>query len=365
MEKPLEVLTKNSRITGTCFGKDFPTMIDGIYIQFKDTFFFSYIIQFILVLLLFSNVGSGPYWKILFYASLSGLIGSLFENITLAYICQESQRENHGKVVPFLLSEIFWVITEYSIPYLNLIKMKTLSREDSSKRIKYIIYFLSVPFVVMRICIGCSRMIKGYLDDQTIEVFHGIAFGIMAISEVVCSIYILHFIAKYNKRVTLNPSFFVKYFQHSSYNILIAVDIVSILLSLLYIYVNLVNSNGIILTRASVIPFHSFKSVFILILAIDACLFKYGANVGSSINGTSEYNLTVKGAGTNNTFDISIKSNNYKNLFYSSLDSPSNLHPSSTLNNILYENKNLTHSLSSSNSISDMKYPNKYININS
>lgn len=326
----MNIITKNSPSTGTCFNKDFPTMLDGFYTQIKDTFFFSYIIQFILIALMYSRIGSGQYWKILFFGSLSGLIGSMLENITLAYICQDNQRENYNQVFTFFISELFWIFTEYSIPYLNLIKMKAISKGGLAKSISYLIYLLFIPFALMRFSIGYNRMIKGYLNDKSIEVYHGIAFGVMAVADILCSIFIIYFIKKYNQRVTLNPSGFMHYIQHSSYTILITIDIVGVILSLLYIYVNLINSNGAFLTSKSVIPFHSFKSVFHLILAIDACLFKYGANLSSSTHGSSDYNITSKGPGPSSNHDLNIKNNNYYSI---DVPIPPNIYQMNQLNN--------------------------------
>lgn len=340
------IITKNSPDSGTCYNKIFASAIDGVYSQFKDTFFFSYIIQFILVTLMYYSVGGGYYWKILFYGSLAGLLGSLFENLTLAYICQESQIDNNSQVVTFFISEIFWIVTEYSIPYLNLIKMKAISKEGLANIISYVIYALFIPFAIMRFAIGYTRMTKGYLNDKNIEVYHGFAFGVMAIADILCSIFIIYFIQKYNKRVTLNPSNFMHYIKHSSYTILITVDVVGIFLSLLYIYVNLVNPNGVILTRKSVLPFHSFKSVFHLILAVDACLFKYGANVSSSVHGT-EHNITSKGPGPSSNYDLNVKNNNYKNLSNYAIELPT-----------LTDSYSLNHKFDSFDD--EIKYPEKF-----
>jgi len=311
-------LTKISPNTGTCYNKEYVHMLDGIYIQFKDTFFFSYIIQFILVTLLYFNVGSGQYWKILFYGSIAGLMGALLENVTLAFICQESQRNNPGRVYTFLLAEVFWILTEYSIPYLNLIKMKALSKNKKAVFIKSTIYVLFIPFAIMRFLIGYTRMQRGYLNDRSIELYHGFAFGVMAISEILCTSFILITVHKYNHRVTINPSLFLHYIQHSSYTILITVDICSIILSILYILVNLVIDNGVILTRNSVLPFHSFKSVYLLILAIDACLFKYGANVATaSAHGTTD--IGSKNTGISESYKAGIFKSSIVNVTSNSM----------------------------------------------
>jgi len=301
MEKRLlfeytEELTKTSPGTGTCYTKGSDTVLDGIYSQFRDTFFFTYIIQFVLVFLMYKTAGSGRYWRVLNYASIAGLLASCCENIVIAFICSESNKLKNGKVYPFLIGEIFWIITEYSIPYLNLIKMKAIAKGRIATVIKWLIYLLLVPFAISRILIGYCRMQRGYLNDEEIELFHGIAFGIMAVADLLCTIFILYFIRSYSNRSSTHGNDLTNHIQQSSYTILIAVDVVSLLLSILYIAVTFIyrhptlKDNKIltnILTRNCVLPFHCFKSVFLLILATDALLFKYGASNNTSLRDSS------------------------------------------------------------------------------
>jgi len=57
----------------TCFGKTNRGFIEGFFTEFRDSYRYTFLIQFILVSLLYFNVGKGVYWKVLFYASLAGL----------------------------------------------------------------------------------------------------------------------------------------------------------------------------------------------------------------------------------------------------------------------------------------------------
>ncbi|OUM63947.1 hypothetical protein PIROE2DRAFT_60976 [Piromyces sp. E2] len=75
--------------TQTCYGKEFDGFMIGLLHQFRDTFFYALIIQFLLVALMYNSVGKGIYWRVLFYASLAGILGSFFENGTVAYVCQQ------------------------------------------------------------------------------------------------------------------------------------------------------------------------------------------------------------------------------------------------------------------------------------
>ncbi|ORX47917.1 hypothetical protein BCR36DRAFT_584617 [Piromyces finnis] len=301
---------KTNDETGTC-STTYATVLIGIYKRFKDTFFFSYIIQFILVYLMYMNVGNGHYWKVLFYASLFGLIASVIENFTLAYECSEKYISLIDNSAPtYLIVEVFWILTEYSIPYLNLIKMKAIAKSKVAKTITYVIYALFIPFAIARLCIGYSRMKKRYLDDDTIQVLHGFAFLIMGVADLICTVFIIIFINKYNDRSSTHGNDLTDHIQQSSYTILITVDVVSLLLSVLYIFVTFFNTKndekklGGLFSNDSVLPFHCLKSVFLLILATDALLFKYGASNNTSLRNSSE-NVT-----TNNINESSFRNTN-------------------------------------------------------
>ncbi|ORX77618.1 hypothetical protein BCR32DRAFT_328856 [Anaeromyces robustus] len=356
--------TKYTPSTGTCTGSE-SGLLDNIYLMFKNTFFFSYVIQFLLVWLMYKFAGSGRYWKMLFIASIAGLFAASIENITLATICsgaheiieeinaqtaisgieQDKNTIYKGKVIMFLLAEPFWIITEYSIPILNLIKMKAISKGKVAKIIKYSIYVLGIPFSVIRFTIGFNRYMNGYLNDDYIKILHGFAFGIMAAADIICTIFIIYFVNKYNRRVS-NGNNLTDYIQQSSYTILITVDFVSLFLSILCIYVNVFSNHIVPFTPNSATPFHCVKSVFLLILAVDALLFKYGANNSTSLQNSSE-NTTLKAIsenyGSKNKSALSI-GKPYNTTFNGSMNlstigSPTVVNPNvSTVNNISTSN---------------------------
>ncbi|ORX48934.1 hypothetical protein BCR36DRAFT_584050 [Piromyces finnis] len=300
--------------TQTCYGKEFDGFFVGLLHQFRDTFFYALILQFLLVALMYKSVGKGIYWKVLFYASLAGILGSIFENGTIAYVCQESKKEESiSKVyfVPLFVDEIFWILSEYAIPYLNLTKMKAFASGKLNTIVRYTILGLFIPFVIFRFMIGHSRMEKGYLSDKEIQAYHGYAFGVMAAADLICTFAILYFVShdtsQANSSANLNH-----YIKHSSYTILIWVDIVSVLLSVLNI-INNVSSIDNPTLSALAVPFHCFKSSFVLILATDALLFKYGANV-ISIGDSSGNNSKNYGSSGHNLIGYkSISFNNAKN----------------------------------------------------
>ncbi|OUM64149.1 hypothetical protein PIROE2DRAFT_9190 [Piromyces sp. E2] len=225
---------------------------------------------------MYIHVGKGKYWKLLFYSALAGLFGAILENASVAFICRTGVEDNSYKyVVPFLIDEIFWISNEYSIPLLNLIKMKVF-KGKVAKFTKYVVIITAVPFIFFRICIGYHRMKNGFLQNEDIHAFHGYAFAVLAVSDIICTFGILYYVRKSYQMTSLSRTKINVFIKHSSYTILIAVDVVSVFLAITNIISNVGplkdNFPGKLFT-----PFHCLKCSAILILAIDAFIFKYGA----------------------------------------------------------------------------------------
>lgn len=286
------IYDKFSEKTGTCYGKNFENIFHGFFSQFQDSFFYSNVIQFILVTLMYIHVGTGKYWHLLFYASLAGFLGALIENSTVAYICLNHDNSKDSMIFPFLFAEIFWGFCQFTVPFLNLIKMRVFSKKKLVNIIKYVIIGLLVFFVISRFCIGYERMRKGYLNDDKINSVHGFAFGFLATADFICTVSILYIVKKHNSELAVGSSEVSDYIKNSSYTILVTVDIVGFILSVLDIVINFKLIT--VLPSTITIPFQCLMSNFILILAVDALLFKYSANVkskNSSMALNSKYNI--------------------------------------------------------------------------
>ncbi|ORX76650.1 hypothetical protein BCR32DRAFT_329262 [Anaeromyces robustus] len=285
-----------------CNGKQYNYMIEGIFGEFQDSFLYTFVIQFIIVTLMYANVGRGKYWRLLFIASVAGLLGAIIEHGTLAFECYKSEGERSHKLYSLLLNEACWIVSEYSIPYLNLIKMKAFSKGRIATFVRYTIFVLTVPFVVFRLLIGYKRMETSTLNSPEIRSLHGYAFAVMAIADILCTFSILFFVKENNNQTSLKNCNINEYIKHSSYTILIAVDIVSFFLSISYIVINNTIKDEFEneIYNKFITPFHCLKNSFILILAADALIFKYGVNVDSTSNSTMNNNnnsrsLTVNG----------------------------------------------------------------------
>jgi len=317
---------------GFC-GNPYKNFLIGFCSKMQDAFFFVNVLQFALVTLMYVHVGKGRYWQILFYASIGGFVGSLIENGTVAFLCSENEQKTpRYHVLTFFLAEFCWVIEEYSIPFLNLTKMKAFSKGKASKIINYIILVLFIAFVTFRFCIGYHRMTSGLLTNNKIKLYHSLAFAVMATADIICSFGILYFVRKHNQHEAVKNSNINHYIKRSSYMILLCVDVVGICLSFFNFVIEQYDIPEDYLT-----PFHCVKCAFILILACDALLFKYSVNT-SSIHessgnyryGQSEYTYgsTYKNLNkSRNNYNIDI-TNKSQNNQLSSIVTPYNNFPS-------------------------------------
>lgn len=368
---PVSYLQKSeiNNHTELCIGKDrdetlsFPFIFLNFLNEFKDSFFYSYFIQFILVGYMYLRVGHGKYWKTMFYASILGLCGALCEHITVVMVCS---KEYQGKLfIIFWLQEIFWILCEYAIPYLNLIKIQAISQTRETVILKYVLVVLFVCFATARVYIGYLRYTEEILFENEIYKWHGVAFGIMSLADILCTIFILREITniikrekeKHNTEKTLS-----EYIRRSSYAILLLVDACSVVLTifsfLFEIIPNTTNQQaGQSRAMYAVVPFHTVKSNFILILAVDALVFKIGAQAGvnSSSNGPSA------ATGADSVFKSVISGTNNASLGLSS--SLFNAKPLNMSSNNFYSSAATAaaaNNLGKANSTSSAKYDNIY-----
>jgi len=303
-----------------CPAHPYKTFLIGLCSKLQDSFFFVNILQFAIVTLMYVNVGKGRYWKILFYAAIGGFVGCIIENGTSAFLCTESElKKERFMVIPFFLTEFCWVVEEYSIPFLNLTKMKAFSKGKATKIVNYFIILLFAVFVGFRFSIGYFRMSSGLLTTNKTRQYHSYAFSVMALADLTCTIGILYFVTQHNKQEAVKNSSINHYIKRSSYIILVCVDIVGVCLAL---FNALIEKFGI--AGEYLIPFHCIKCAFILILSCDALLFKYSVNTSSINNdssnyryGESYYNSSYKSYNnkSRNNYNIDVVSNKSLNNY--------------------------------------------------
>jgi len=277
-------LFRFNSLNDTCPGILYENFIDGIFKKFQDSFFFITFLQFVIVTLMYSVIGKGRYWKILFYSAIFNMFASLTENVTVAYICTEAEakaKRERNLVVPFLFAEVGWIIGEFSIPFLNLTKMGAFSKGRANKIINWIILGFFFPlFILFRFYIGYARMVNGVLQSMDIRLTLAFVYAFLAVTDLICTISILIFVRNNNKRF-IQTSSVNHYIKHSSYTILLLVDAASVLLAF-FNAISQYHVFGIKIPESFANPFQCLKCGFILILSVDALLFKYGITTSST-----------------------------------------------------------------------------------
>jgi len=314
-------------------------ILNAFALEFDQTFFYSYFLQIILVSYMYSAVGHGKYWKVLFYGSILGFFGALMEHIFQAYQSTLPEEEKYTTNVSILLflAEIGWISTEFAVPILNLIKLNSLAHVTLVKILNVLTALLFCGFTFFRLEIGYYRYTEHRVGCTNCNAFHSQAFGVMAITDIILSIMIFYRINKSSREYKIkknneNISILATFRKSSVFSLLI-VDVISVFLSLTYIF----NS-----TKDYAKPFHALKSNFLLILAVDGFIFKFKANTGAtsyrSYEAQSQSNTqSINGAASMNgacsTYYKQTKSMNNGNI---SMIKSSNLPKKGSNNNIAF-----------------------------
>ncbi|KAG4100561.1 hypothetical protein H8356DRAFT_1659889 [Neocallimastix lanati (nom. inval.)] len=244
-------------------------------LEFNQTFFYSYFLQIILVVYMYNSIGNGRYWKVLLYGSIFGFGGALLEHIFIAWqnALPETDKEKTSLSILLLIAEVGWIATEFAVPILNLIKLNSLSNVTVVKAVNVVTAVLFCGFAFFRFQIGYNRFTEHTVDCQKCTALHSQAFGVMAITDIILSIMIFFRINKSSKEYKIkknneNISILTTFKKSSVFSLLI-VDVISVFLSLTYIKTA---------TQDYAKPFHALKSNFLLILAVDAFIFKFRAH---------------------------------------------------------------------------------------
>jgi len=278
-------------------------------LEFDATFFYSYFLQIILVSYMYMSVGNGRYWKVLFYGSILGFFGAIMEHAFLAYqnLLPEEDKNTSNLSFLLLLAEIGWITTEFSVPVLNLIKLNSLSHKKLVKIINVTTIILFGGFTFFRIQIGYHRFTEHMVNCKRCDEYHSEAFGVMAITDTILSVMIFLRINKSSRQYKIkknneNISILATFKKSSVFSLLI-VDVISIFLSLTYIWES---------TKDYAKPFHALKSNFLLILAVDAFIFKFKANTSGGSTYRS-YNNDMQSMQSNSNIGLQTMSNGGSN----------------------------------------------------
>eukprot|EP00833_Pecoramyces_ruminatium_P003739 jgi/Orpsp1_1/1177771/evm.model.c7180000062775.2 len=247
---------------------DFKYVLINFLYRINDSLFYAFIIQIILVSYCYFKVGKNLYWKVLYYSSWFGLCGAIIEKICIVWT-EHPNNNNNFVYVLYIINEPFWIISEYTIPYLNMIKLKAIISKKKGIILKIYIGILFTMFVLFRIRIGVLRYQEKEAFNNKIYHAHGFSFMTLAVAEFSCTIFLLRQLSKdYNiaKRKGHNGNIY-EYSKKSSYFILLVIDICGFILAILSMISNYT-------IKAFLVVFHCLKSNFVLILAVDSLVFK-------------------------------------------------------------------------------------------
>jgi len=311
-------------------------VLNAFALEFDQTFFYSYFLQIILVTYMYNAVGHGKYWQILLYGSILGFFGALMEHIFQAYQSTLPDEEKYTTNFSILLffAEIGWITTEFSVPLLNLIKLNSLTNVKLIKVVNVLTGLLFCGFTFFRIEIGYFRFSEHRVGCTNCNAFHSQAFGVMAVTDIILSIMIFYRINKTTREYKIKKNneniSILSTFRKSSVFSLLIVDVISVFLSLTYIF----NS-----TKDYAKPFHALKSNFLLILAVDAFIFKFNANNGgSSYRSFNSQNNINANRSFNDNASIGACSSYYKpignNMMPSSMVKTNNITMNSSTGNL-------------------------------
>ncbi|KAJ3029602.1 hypothetical protein HDV00_009530 [Rhizophlyctis rosea] len=224
-----------------------------------------FLLQFAIVLYMWLRVGRGLYWTILLCMSIAGLIATSLENLA-----QILYNYTNGMNFYYLciVSEPCWIISEFGVVALNLIKLKTLMGRRIFGVMCVLQSMLFFAFCACRIRIGINRFKLSMLNSEEIWQTHSPAFGLTAAAELLCTIAILtvvvHQIRSERDMATRLATH--KHLFGSSFFVLLIVDLVGVMLA--------ITSNLAPDLQELLAPFLAIKSAFALILASDNLVIK-------------------------------------------------------------------------------------------
>ncbi|OUM68419.1 hypothetical protein PIROE2DRAFT_3864 [Piromyces sp. E2] len=240
--------------------------------------------------------GKGKYWKTLLVASCTGLTGAVLEKVCVVWTDHPINSNATNIYILLLFNEPFWIITEFAIPYLNMIKLNAILDKNRQQTLKIFTLIAFILFSIFRFRIGYLRFSSHAVFNEEIFHAHGLSFSTMAITEFVFSVCIINKMTKDVKmaRIRGTDENIYEKSRKSSLTILLLIDICGIILAILSMF-----SND---TLEKVLkPFHCLKSNSILILAFDSIILKLDAK-SHGYKTTNSYNnnsMTVDASVTN------------------------------------------------------------------
>ncbi|OUM60430.1 hypothetical protein PIROE2DRAFT_13817 [Piromyces sp. E2] len=275
----------------------------GVTMLFKDCLFYAAIVQYVMITYMYVRVGKGKMWQIFYYGSLSLFFGQVIEHLLMP-LTQFKDVYKYAFLC-YIPLETFYVIAEYCIPFINYLKLKAVSRNNYTNKIKILLIIVFPLFAACRYLMGIYRYIKKDVNPDVVRNYKGASSSIIAVLDLLISILIIFELRQNLGMERMQKKYLQKtsvytYIRKSNYAVLILIDFVGFILSFLsYSYVS-PNIMDIVM------PFQTLKDNFLLILAIDAVIFKVDCfkmlSSGKTVNpnGKGSYSNSYTGISTSN-----------------------------------------------------------------
>jgi len=207
-------------------------------------------------------------------------------------------------------------IIRYSIPYINYLKLKAISRGNYMKMIKILLIAVFPIYCCLRILIGYFRFKDKDINPASSRNIKGASGSVVASLDFLISILMIYELKKNLSMERLQNKYLSRtsiysYIRKSNYAVLLLIDLIGFCLSFTsYTYVAEKYMD-------LVIPFQCIQDNFIMILAIDALIFKVdcfkmlsnGKSIGQSSFSTSTNNMGYSSTTMNKSYNGTNSSN--------------------------------------------------------
>ncbi|ORX79722.1 hypothetical protein BCR32DRAFT_246167 [Anaeromyces robustus] len=245
--------------------------ISQISMMLKESLFYCGLIQFVIVLYIYLRIGKGKLWMTFLYSTLCMFSGKVLEYIMRSLIFfKETSKYAFICCIPL---ETFYIASNYTLAYINLIKLKALTEKQYVKKIQILVSLLFPIFCTFRYLIGYYRYIDSDFNSSKARNCKGISYSILASLNIFISFFIYREL-KHNYRKERSQSNYLKkitfpcYIRRSNYAVLLFLNICSFILSFLnYSYISGLYVDLITLLEC-------IQDNLIFLLAVDTLIYK-------------------------------------------------------------------------------------------
>jgi len=264
--------------------------ISQVSMMLKESLFYCGLIQLVIILYMYLRVGKGRLWMAFLYSTLCLFSGKVLEHILKSLInFKETSKYSFIFCIPL---ETFYIASNYTISYINLIKLRALTDRPYVKRVKLLISIVFPFYCTSRYFIGYFRYVDKDFNSERARNCKGLSYTILGCLNIFMTFFIYREL-KYNYRKErtqsnyLSKITFYRYVRKSNYAVLILLNLCSFILS----FINYSYIKGSYIDLMC-IP-ECIQDNLLFFLAIDTLIYKadyfkmlnsQGATVGGDIH---------------------------------------------------------------------------------